>query len=209
MATRKRSELEEERMTDANIEKVIRMLNPPEGADYKAWTKKEACQALGMVYNTTRLGTILEKYQDKKAKDLARRAERRGKPATHDEIVYAIAEYLRGDSVDAISTALYRTSSFVKRILEENEVPVRQVGHSYFRPELIPDGAARDRFAIGEIVYSARYDTTARIETEKQDPRYGWIYRLWLIGEKWSEYANQPAYELASLEHLRKLGVRV
>ena len=63
--------------------------------------------------------------------------------------------------------------------------------------------------AIGEVVYSVRYDSTARIETEKFDPRYGWIYRIWLLSEKWMQYANTEAYELASLEHLRKLGVRV
>lgn len=208
MATRK-TELEEERMTDSNIEKVIRMLNPPEGADYKAWTKKEACQFLGMAYNTTRLGNILEKFQEKKAKDIARRAEKRGKPATSEEVTYAIGEYLSGAPIDAIATALYRPTSFVKRILDENAVPIRQVGHSYFRPELIPEEATRERFAVGEVVYSARYDTTARIETEKHDPRHGWIYRLWLHGEKWLQYCNQPAYELASLEHLRKLGVSI
>lgn len=208
MATRK-NELEEERMTPQNIEKVIKMLNPPEGSDYKAWTKKEACQFLGMAYNTTRLGTILEKHQEKKARDTQRRAERRGKPAQADEITYAISEYLQGSPVDAIATALYRSSSFVKRILDENAVPIRQGGHSYFSPELVPEAAMRDRFSVGEVVYSARYDTTARIETEKHDPRHGWIYRLWLQGEKWLQYCYQPAYELASLEHLRKLGIKI
>lgn len=208
MATRK-NELEEERMTDQNFEKVLRMLNPPEGSDYKAWTKKEACQFLGMAYNTTRLGNILEKYQEKKAKDASRRAEKRGKPPTAEEVSYAIGEYLAGDAIDSIGTALYRPASFVKRILEDNAVPLRQVGHSYFRPELVPEAAMRERFAIGEVVYSTRYDTTARIETEKHDPRYGWIYRVWLLGEKWLQYSYQPAYELASLEHLRKLGVKI
>ncbi len=208
MATRK-NELEQELMTDANIAKVIKMLNPPEGSDYKAWTKKEACQFLGMAYNTTRLGNILEAYETRKAKEAQRRSEKRGKPATAEETTYAIGEYLSGGTVDAISTALYRPANFVKRILEENAVPIRQPGHSYFRPELIPEGAMRDRFNVGEVVYSARYDTTARIETEKHDPRYGWIYRVWLRGEKWLEYAHQPAYELASLEHLRKLGVTI
>ncbi len=208
MATRKTA-LEEERMTDANISKVIYMLNPPEGSEFKAWTKKEACQYLGMAYNTTRLGNVIEAYQTRKAKEAQRRSEKRGKPATQEEITYAIGEYLTGAPVDAIASALYRSASFVKRILEENAVPIRQVGHSYFKPELIPEGATRDRFPVGEIVYSARYDTLARVETEKHDPRYGWIYRVWLLGEKWLQYAHQPAYEMASLEHLRKLGVQI
>ena len=67
----------------------------------------------------------------------------------------------------------------------------------------------RERFNIGEIVYSARYDSIARIDSEKQDSRYGWIYRIYLLADKWQQSAYQEACELASLEHLRKLGVRV
>lgn len=208
MATRKNA-LEEERMTDANIAKVIHMLNPPEGSDYKAWTKKEACQFLGMAYNTTRLASVLEKYLEKKARDTARRAEKRGKPATQDEIVFIIAEYLEGETVDSISKAVYRSTQFVRRILEENSVPIRQPGHSYFRPQLIPDGATRDKFSVGEVVYSARYDSLARVDVERSDPKHGWIYRVWLLSDRWKQSAWQPSYELASLEHLRKIGVKV
>ena len=64
MATRKRSELEEELMTDANIAKVIRLLEPTEEG-VKPITKKDACQILGMAYNTTRLGTIIEQFKAK------------------------------------------------------------------------------------------------------------------------------------------------
>ncbi len=210
MATRKVSALEEERMTDENISKVIRMLEPPEGADYKAWTKKEACQFLGMTYNTTRLNTLIEKYKERKAKEASRRAEKRGKPVTPDEVVYIVQDYLEGNPIDAISKAVYRSPQFVKRVLEDNAVPIRVAGHSYFDPQLIPDGAVRDRFAMGEVVYSARYDTTARIDAEQKDSRHGgWIYRVWLLGEKWLQCAYQPAYELASLDHLRKLGVKI
>ena len=85
MAKRKRSELEEELMTDANIARVIRLLEPvEEGA--KPITKKDACQILGMSYNTTRLGTIIQQYKDKQARDKKFRAEKRGKPLTNDEL---------------------------------------------------------------------------------------------------------------------------
>lgn len=208
MATRKRSELEEERMTDANIEKVIAMLEPKD-PETKPWTKKEACQALGMSYNTTRLGTILQAYKDKQKRDGERRAALRGKPATQDEVVFIIQEYLEGNTVDSISKSTFRPSGFIKRILEDNNVPIRQAGHTYFKPEVIPEGATRDRFAVGEVVYSARYDSTARIDAEQKDPRYGWIYRIYLLADKWKQSAWQEAYELASLEHLRKIGVRI
>lgn len=203
MATR-RAKNEEERLDDAHIERVIAALEQE-----KPITKKEACQILNISYNTTRLAQIIDRYKDKKAKDAERRAALRGKPATQDEIVYVIQEYLEGATVDAISKSTYRSPTFIKSIIERNAVPIRATSHDYFRPELIPEAATRDRFNVGEIVYSARYDSTARIDAEQSDPRYGWIYRIWLLSDKWKQSAYQEAYELASLEHLRKIGVRV
>ena len=200
MARAKDSEL----LTDANIERVIAgfELTPK-------MTKKDACAILGIAYNTTRLDGIVEKYLEKKARDAQRRANLRGKPATQDEVVYVIQEYLEGATIDAISKATYRGVNFVKHILEKYDVPIRQTSHDYFKPELIPDGATRDRFQVGEVVYSARYDSVARIDAEQHDARHGWIYRVWLLAEKWKQSAYQEAHELASLEHLRKAGVRV
>ncbi len=208
MATKKRSELEEELMTDANISRVIRLLEPQEEG-VKPITKKDACQILGMAYNTTRLGTIIEQFKERQARSAKRRAELRGKPATREDVVYIISEYLNGEPVDAISKMTYRSPTFIKRVLEDNAVPIRVPGHSYFTPELVPEGAVRDRFKVGEIVYSARYDSLARIEAETKTEKYGYIYRVWLLAEKWLQSANQEAYELASLEHLRELGVRI
>jgi hypothetical protein len=208
MATKKRSELEEELMTDANISRVIRLLEPQEEG-VKPITKKDACQILGMAYNTTRLGTIIENFKANQARSAKRRAELRGKPATKEDIVYIISEYMAGETVDAISKMTYRSPTFIKRLLEEHNVPIRVPGHSYFSPELVPEGAVRERFKVGEVVYSARYDSTARVEAEQKHPKYGFIYRVWLLNDKWLQAAWQEAYELASLEHLRELGVRI
>jgi hypothetical protein len=205
---KKRSELEQELMTDANILRVISLLEPKDtGA--KPITKKDACQILGMAYNTTRLGTILEEFKQKRDRDAQRRAALRGKPATNDEVTYIIQEYLEGQPVDAISKSTYRGTTFIKAILDEHAVPIRVPGHTYFNPQLIPDGAVRNRFQVGEIVYSARYDSVARIDTEQPHPQHGWVYRIWLLSEKWLQSAYQPAEELASLQHLRALGVRI
>jgi hypothetical protein len=208
MATRKRPALEEELMTDANIAKVIRLLEPTEEGK-KPITKKDACAILGMAYNTTRLGTIIEDYKKKQLRTAERKSQLRGKPATADEKVYIISEYLNGETVDAISKMTYRSSKFIKDILEGNGVPIRVPGSSYFDPQLIPEAAMRDRFTIGEIVYSARYDSTARIQTEQKHPKHGWVYGIWLLSEKWLQCAYQEAAELASLEHLRELGVKI
>jgi hypothetical protein len=202
MATRAKNE--GERLEEVYFERVI--------AGFEAtpkMTKKDACQILGIAYNTTRLDSLIQKYKEKKERDASRRAALRGKPATQDEITYVIQEYLEGATVDAISKAIYRGPTFIKAILDKYDVPVRQNSHDYFRPELIPDGATRTRFAVGEIVYSARYDSTARIDAEQFDARYGWIYRVWLLAEKWKQSAYTEAYELASLEHIRNLGIKV
>ena len=204
MATRKTTN--DDLLTEANILRVIDLLEPKEG---KPGTKKDACQILGIAYNTTRLAMIIDNYKDKKAKELERRSALRGKPATQDEISFVIQEYMEGNTVDSISKSLYRSSGFVRQILERFEVPIRSSSQDYFRPELIPDGAVRDRFAVGEIVYSAKYDSMARIDKEQADPRYGWIYRIWLLSDKWLQSAWQESYELASLEHLRTLGVKI
>lgn len=208
MATRKKSASEEELMTDANISRVIRLLEPQEEG-VKPITKKDACQILGMSYNTTRLGTIIEEFKKKQARTAQRKAELRGKPASKEDIVYIISEYLNGETVDAISKMTYRSPTFIKRILEENSVPIRVPGSSYFNPELVPDGAQRDRFKVGEVVYSTKYDSIARIEVETLTEKYGYIYRIFLLSEKWLQSAWQEHYELASLQHLRDLGVRI
>ena len=208
MATRKRPALEEELMTDVNISKVIRLLEPTEEGK-KPITKKDACAILGMAYNTTRLGTIIEEYKQKQIRTAQRKSQLRGKPATQEEKVFIITEYLNGETVDAISKMTYRSSRFIKDILEGNSVPIRVPGSSYFSPELIPDGAIRDRFKIGEVVYSSRYDSTARIDAEQKSEKYGFVYRIWLLADKWQQNAYQEASELASLEHLREMGVRI
>lgn len=205
MATKRN---DDEQMDDATLERVIALLEPTDPL-VKAITKKEACSILRMTYNTTRLAKILEEYKAKKIREAAFRAAKRGKPASMDEIRYSIEEYLRGEPVDAIAKSQYRSTSFINRILEDNAVPTRARSLDYFRPELIPDAAVRDSFAIGEIVYSARYDSTARIETEQAHRSGELVYRIWLLSEKWKQYALQPASELASLEHLVKLGVKL
>lgn len=208
MATRKRPALEEELMTDANIARVIRLLEPTEEGK-KPITKKDACAILGMSYNTTRLGTIIEDYKQKQVRTAQRKSQLRGKPATQEEKVYIISEYLNGETIDAISKMTYRSSKFIKDVLEGNSVPIRVPGSSYFNPELIPDGAIRDRFRVGEVVYSSRYDSIARIDAEQKTEKYGFIYRIWLLSDRWLQSAYQEASELASLEHLRELGVKI
>lgn len=206
MATRRTKNGDDEKLDSANLDKVIRLLEPQDPAE-KPITKKDACAILNIAYNTARLNTLIEKHKEKKAKDKERRAALRGKPATETEIQFVIQEYLEGATVDSITQKLYRSSDFVLNILDKYGVPRRQRAHDYFKPELIPEEAMRDRFNIGDIVYSARYDSIAEVKAELfQNNQF--VYRIWLLSQKWSQSAYQEAAELASLDHLTKLGIK-
>lgn len=197
MATRKLKNTEE-RLDDASIEKVIQLLD-------KKGTKKAACEILNISYNTARLDKLINAYKERKVRDSQKRAEKRGKPATEAEINYVISSYLEGSPVSAISDSLFRSTGFVTSILETYGVPRRAVPHSYFTPKLIPEEAMKDSFVVGEKVYSARYDSLAEIRSEFSKG----VYLIWLLSDKQQQFAYQPNYELASLDHLRKVGVNV
>jgi predicted Zn-ribbon and HTH transcriptional regulator len=193
---------EGEKLDDSTVERVISLL---EGTS--PITKKAACEILNITYNTKRLDSIISSYKESREKEAKLRAEKRGKPATTGEISFVISSYLEGGSVDHIAKAIYRGTPFVNKILDENSVPRRAKAYNYFRPEIVPDGAMRDKFSIGEKVYSMQYDSLAKIDAEMPHKIYGNIYRVWLLSDKWQQFAHCPACELASLEHLVKMGV--
>jgi len=200
MAVRKTKMGDAEKLDDANMIRVIQLLEAE-----KPCSKKDACNMLNIAYNTTRLTTLIEKFKEKKAKEAERRAANRGKPASKEDVVYIVKDYLEGSPVSKIADRLYRSTAFVNNILEEYSVPRRASSHDYFRPELIPEAAMRSRFKEGEVVYSARYDSIARIEKESQQNNT-WVYRIWLMSDRWHQYAYTPAEELASLEALEAIG---
>lgn len=201
--SRKTKNGDDEKLDPANLDKVIALLEAE-----KPITKKDACSILNIAYNTTRLGSLIEKHKEKKARDKQRRQEKRGKPATPEEVAYIISGYLDGDTIDSLSNSTHRPSTFVKQVLDRHNVPIRSRAHNYFKPELIPEGAMRTKFDMGEKVYSARYDSTAVIEGEFPHPQE-YVYRIWLLSDRWQQYAYQPASELASLKHLAELGVKL
>jgi len=189
-----------EKLDDNSMERVIKYLSE------KGAKKTIACQMLSISYNTTRLDKLIQTYLEKKEYNAKRRAEKRGKPATEEEIKYVISEYLEGSSIVDISKSLFRSSVFVKNILDEYNVPERDTSTDYFHPKLIPDNAIRNRFAIGEKVWSARYNTIVEIIKELfQKGQY--IYQIYILKDM--QYGYQPAHELGSLEDLKKLGVSI
>jgi len=203
MAIRKTRNADSERLDDATMLRAIEYL---EGE--KPGTKKGACEILNISYNTSRLDKLIETFKTKKEHEAKRKAEKRGKPATTEEISYIVTEYLEGAPIDAISKGIYRGPQFVKGVLEKQGVPERQTSTDYFKPNLIPDAASRESFSIGERVFSARYNTTAIIRAEIPC-KSGKAYRIWLEGESQEQFAYQPVWELASLQHLRDQGINL
>jgi len=190
----------EEKLDDNSMERVIKYLSE------KGAKKTIACQMLAISYNTARLDKLIQTYLEKKEYNAKRRAEKRGKPATEEEIKYVIGEYLEGASIVDISKSLFRGPTFIKSILDQYHVPERDTSPDYFHPKLIPDNAVRDRFAIGEKVWSAKYNTV--VEVLKELVQKGeYVYQIYMLKDM--QYGYQPAHELGSLEDLKKMGVSI
>lgn len=208
-----------EKLTDANIERVLKLLNQP-----KPITKKEACEVLNISYNTTRLATILDNYQIRQEADSKRRAANRGKSASPDEIKTVITDYLAGSTVSDIADGLYRSTTFVRNIIETVGVPQRGVGENYFEFSPLPEQCVSENFNLNEIAWSARHQGPCIIDKALGKTKDGLanLYLVYVIEpfeapeklyvKSWGTpgfYSSQPAYELGRLEHLRVHGVNV
>lgn len=198
---------QEENLTESNIKKVIAALEPEEGSTIKPITKTLACQILCISYNVKRLDSIIAKFKENAEFRERQMKAKKGTPATEEEVAYSVRQYMRGDPIAQISKDLFRGPTFINNILESASIPKRPNSQNYFKPELIPDQCARAEFALEEVVYSARYDSLAKIKREVKSAQGEKVYAIYLLDEKWSMNAYQPASELASLETVRKLGI--
>jgi hypothetical protein len=195
---------EGENLSNENVRKVIFLLE----RENNKITKKEACELLNIPYNTTRLGTIIENYKVEAENTKNLRAKRRGKPPTNDEIANVIKSYLEGSPVSSISDRLYRPPYFVNNILITYGVPIREPGATFFKKvSFIPDSAVKEEFSVNEIVYSARYHSLARIVNTFTDKKKQKVYSIYILGDDNKFMAYQPAYELASLDQYKSLGI--
>jgi hypothetical protein len=224
-----------ENLSPENVQKVKDLLNPLDGS--KAITKKEACGILNISYNTARLSKIIEDYDERTAYVQLRKSQNRGKGASQMEIAEVIRDYLQGDSIAAIAKSLYRSSGFVKSIVEKVGIPSRGVSKEE-RTEVgyLPEECVAEDFRIGQIVWSARHHAPAEICRElsvhyqaesagfkdtNYEKKYGakcytiWVREpfdtdreFWISGiETGGFFASSLAYDLGSLEHLEKYGV--
>lgn len=210
---------EHENITEASVKKVIELLDAE-----KPISKKEACEILNISYNTTRLAKIIESFKEEAAELQRRRAANRGKAATPYEIQAVIEGYLDGDSVADIAKRIYRSTTFVKDVIDTVGVPQKEVGANYWQTGLIPEQCAREEFEPGQIVWHARRHCMAIVLEEKTNVKHNGFkyYQVYVIEpiEEISPYFPQYqgyggfydgayAYDLGSLDHLKKYGVDV
>tara|TARA_B100002019_G_scaffold84668_2_gene73197 strand:+ start:639 stop:1334 length:696 start_codon:yes stop_codon:yes gene_type:complete len=216
-----------ENLSETNIQKVISLLNGKQPI-----SKKEACSMLNIAYNTTRLQRIIDDYQDKIEYRELRKKQNRGRGASNEEIREAVERYLSGESIAEIASGLYRSSGFIRSIIERVGVPrvERESGIA-----VLPDSCIAESFSPGEVVWSAVYQKPARVDYELsvdyQAEREGFIdvnyerkygskcYAIYVMEEvrddteKWANVetggyaAYSLAYDLGKLSHLEKYGV--
>lgn len=209
-----------EKLDDANLQRVLEHLN----ADQPI-TKKEACAMLNITYNTTRLSSIMTDFEDTLAFRAKRKAQNRGRKATDYEIKQSIEMYLDEQPVSSIAQALYRSTTFVRNLLDRVGVPQKRPSterSSGAKIGYLPDECVSDSFEPGEKVWCARHDLPARIISGKYDKRYDCnIYHVYVIEltnfdspyfghiKEGGYHAHFASYDLGSLRHLNKYDINI
>lgn len=198
-----------EDLSDSNIRKVIAALNTS-----PAITKKEACEMLKISYNTSRLNNIIEEFIARQENIKRLKDKKKGRPATNDEISYVITEYMNGTPVYAISDRLYRSTNFIKAIVEQVGIPQREPGFSPLRPQLLPENCIAEDFEKGEIAWCAQYRSKCKIEKRLDDnyyiTKYGVpCYTVYVLGDSNGFYSTSLAYDLGKLSHLEGYGINL
>lgn len=211
-----------ENLTQANITKVIELLNPTDGS--KPITKKEACSILNIAYNTTRLGNIINDHLEMVEFRAKRKAMNRGKAATEAEIKDTIRAYLDGDNVSEIAKSLYRSPAFIKNIIDRIGVPQKlaQTDYEGRRTAMLPEQCVAEEFEPGERVWAIRQNFPAivqkELQPEKAEEKGYKVYLCYTIEATQDDLANTffphlsfagkycalAAYDMGSLRHLQQ-----
>ena len=215
-----------EKLDDITLQRVWEALN-----DDIPITKKEACEMLNISYNTTRLSKILVEHRDTMDYREKRKSQLKGTKATDAEVKQVIEWYLKEHPVSDIAKSLYRSSTFVKNIINRVGVPEKrpkteQGGRS--KIGYLPDECVSETFEEGEKVWCARYDLPGIVkrETIHESTNYvkkygGKCYQIYVIQltDFESPYfgfqefggfnAHVIAYDLGSLKHLKKYGAEI
>ena len=152
-----------ENLTDTNISKVVELLE-----EEKPITKREACDILNIRYNTTRLQKIIDDWRETQEFRARRRAQNKGKGATEDELRMVVQSYIDGDNISTIANSIYRSSAFVKAIIERLGVPQKLAESDYegMRNAMLPEQCVAEEFEFNEKVWYPRHNKFALVKQE-------------------------------------------
>ena len=219
MAIRKKKQ---EKLDYDNIQRVADALSSKTPV-----TKKEACEMLNISYNTTRLNRILDDYNDTMKHRETRKAQLKGTKATDMEIKQVIESYLSEHPISDIAQGKYRSSTFVKNILNRVGVPLKRPATEQGQLNntgYLPEECVSETFKSNEKVWYARKDLPARVikELPNYESKYGSkCYQIYVIEltnfespyfgfiKEGGYYATSLAYDLGSLTHLEKYGASI
>ena len=211
-----------EQITQANITKVIELLNPTDGS--KPITKKEACGILNIAYNTTRLGNIIIEFNETMEFRAKRKAQNKGKAATPQEIKTTVGLYLEGSNISDIAKALYRSPAFVKGIIERIGVPQKLSMTDYEgrRNAMLPEQCVAEEFQPEEKIWAIKQNYPAIVQRElRPELAEERGYKVYLVNTiectqedlkdtyfPYLSFAGKQyclaSYEMGSLRHLRE-----
>ena len=216
-----------EKLDDVNLARVQEALTGDNPI-----TKKEACEMLNISYNTTRLNRILAEHDETMHFRATRKAQLKGTKATEAEIKTVIEWYLNEHPVSDIAKSMYRSSTFVKNIINRVGVPEKRPSTEQGRGAkmgYLPDECVSESFEPGERVWCARYDLPAIVkkvmpnttQTNYLDKYGAECYHIYVIEltdfdspyfghQKIGGFNSHAiAYDIGSLKHLEKYGAEL
>jgi len=157
-------------------------------------TKKSICEHLGIAYNTKRLDTILQEFQDRETRLKELKKKRSKTPFTEAEKKQIVNDYNNGESQSAIATRLYASPQRIKNVLIEMNVPIRARSK---RGEAKVDHVVQDLdviFKEGDRVFIPKINSFGKVKQ--------------VFDEEWIDYHRQPErrryVELHGLEAAKK-----
>lgn len=198
MAKRGVKQKDGEDFSASTIETVIKLLNQE-----KPITKKEACDRLKINYNTARLGRIIEEYLEHKEFTKTRRKQVRKLPISKTDVKDICSMYLSGEPLNAIVEATFRSTSVVKRLLLQNNIPLRDASHNYQNPVYLSDDSYAEDYVKGDLAYSSRYGSLVEIRGPGKKYKDSIVFPIQITGT-YERGGYAEACELADLRKLQK-----
>lgn len=166
-----RARINTNEIPEAKIRQVIWMIKSNK-------TKKACCDHLGIAYNTKRLDAIIEDFRQKEERQKELKKKARAKTLSAGEIKQIVGDYLDGENQSAIAKRLYISPQRVKKVLMENNVPIRARGKN--KPAQVSHVVQNldALFKTGDRVFVPEKNTFAK------------VYEVY--DEEWVEYYRSP-----------------